>query len=302
MTGYLHPSYAESLSEFGKPRLLSRSGSWILERPIVGLPYHDAMGCYPLFFCRDWSELHADLANVEHELISLAVVTDPFGEFNLNYLRGCFKDLMIHYKQHFVTDLSSPLERFVSAHHLRYARKGLEQLRVEMCDNPSDLINEWTSLYDKLIARHGIKGIGVFSQSAFEKQLRIPGLIAFRAACEEQTVGMTLWCVHGTVGYYHLGAYNDAGYLLRASFALFWFAFTYFAANDVRWLDLGSGAGVRSRGEDGLTRFKRGWSTATRTAYFCGRIFQPLKYQELSEITGKTSSDYFPAYRESDFG
>ena len=58
-TGYAHPAYAESLAEFGVPRLLPRSGGWILERRIESFPDRDAAGCYPLFSCRDWSRLRS---------------------------------------------------------------------------------------------------------------------------------------------------------------------------------------------------------------------------------------------------
>ena len=36
-SGYLHPNYAQSLAEFGKPRELTNCGGWILEREIPGL-------------------------------------------------------------------------------------------------------------------------------------------------------------------------------------------------------------------------------------------------------------------------
>jgi hypothetical protein len=60
-SGYMHPNYAHSLREFGEPRELPGSGGWILERIIPGTPYRDAMGCYPLFACNDWSKLANDL-------------------------------------------------------------------------------------------------------------------------------------------------------------------------------------------------------------------------------------------------
>jgi hypothetical protein len=301
MTGYLHPAYAESLSEFGKPRLLSRSEAWILERGMPGCGYRDAMGCYPLFACRNWAELRVDLEELTQDLVSLAVVTDPFGAYDANDLRRCFKDVVTVYKQHFVVDLSLPVERFVSTHHRRNARKALQQVQVEQCSDPRDFIGEWTSLYDKLIERHRIQGIAVFSKAAFDMQLRVPGMIAFRADHRQRTVGMTLWCVQDSAAYYHLGAYDEMGYRLRASFALFRSAFEYLAAQGIRWLSLGAGAGVTSRRDDGLSRFKRGWSSGTRTAYLCGRILQPDRYRELAEIRGTASSRYFPAYREGEF-
>jgi len=260
VSGYMHPNYAQSLAEFGTPRELPCSGGWILERQIPSFSYYDAMGCYPLFACQDWSQLHADLEDIGNELVSLSLVTDPFGDYDTTYLHRCFKDVVIPFKKHFIVDLSRPMDTFVCGHHRRYARKALQQLYVERCEEPTKFINEWTDLYSTLIERHDINGILAFSGSAFEKQLSVPGIVVFRAVYEETTVSMLLWYVQGQVCHYHLGASSDLGYELRASFALFWSAIEYLAANGLRWLNLGAGAGVRSDGTDGLSRFKRGWS------------------------------------------
>lgn len=56
MTGYIHPGYAESLTEFGTPRELPRSKGWILKCQIPGFSDYDAMGCYPLFLLSGLSE------------------------------------------------------------------------------------------------------------------------------------------------------------------------------------------------------------------------------------------------------
>lgn len=66
-------------------------------------------------------------------------------------------------------------------------------------------------------------------------------------------------------------------------------------------VDLGAGAGIDDKGTDGLTRFKRGWSTGTRTAYFCGRVFDHAKYSELVRATSASATNYFPAYRAGEF-
>jgi hypothetical protein len=132
-------------------------------------------------------------------------------------------------------------------------------------------------------------------------QLTTPGIVAFRAIWNHQTVGMLLWYVQGNTGYYHLGAYNPQGYQLNASFALFWKAIEYFSARELDWLSLGAGAGARGDANDGLTRFKRGWSTGTRTALFCGRIFDRKKYDEILSLRGTTDTGYFPAYRAGEF-
>ena len=303
LAGYVHPGYVASLREFGTPRELPHCRGWILEREIPGFPDRDAMGCYPLFACQDWPQLHADLDKIGNKLVSLSLVTDPFGECDPSYLERCFKDLVVPFKEHFVTDLSRATSTFVSSHHQRYAHKALRRLCVERCQDPTQFIDDWTALYATLVDRHHIEGIRAFSTNSFARQLNVPGIVSFRAVYEDTTVGMLLWYVRGEVGYYHLGASSTRGYELRASSALFSFAIEQFSAEGLRWLSLGAGGGVKSRGTaDGLTRFKRGWSTHTRTVYLCGRIFDPQRYAEIVKAKGIEATDYFPAYRKGEFG
>jgi hypothetical protein len=84
--GYTDPRYALSLQEFGEPLELPRCGGWILVRSIPGTPYKDAMSCYPLFACRDWTKLHEDLEQVGEDLVSLTLVNDPFSVVMPEYL------------------------------------------------------------------------------------------------------------------------------------------------------------------------------------------------------------------------
>jgi hypothetical protein len=97
-----------------------------------------------------------------------------------------------------------------------------------------------------------------------------------------------------------LTAFNEVAYKLRASYGLYWTALEYFS-NKLRWLDLGGGAGLNKNGSDGLTVFKRGWSSGTRPAYFCGRIFNKRKYEEIVQLKNVITHDYFPAYRNGEF-
>ena len=301
VSGYLHGAYAESLATYGRPRLLPRSCGWVLQRQIAGRAERDAMWCYPLFCCRDWSRLAADLEDLEGELVSLAVVTDPFGAYDEAYLRACFRDVVIPFKQHFVVDLSRPPEAFVHAHHRRSARKARAVLAVERCAAPAALLDDWTALYDNLRARHDITGLTAFSRESFARQLAVPGLVALRAVERDATVGILLWYVQGDIAYYHLGAYSARGYELRASFALFSYALEYFAQHGLHYLNLGGGAGTETGGTTGLSRFKAGWANTTRMAYFCGRILDEARYAELVRAAGNPATTYFPAYRLGEF-
>jgi hypothetical protein len=301
MIGYAHADYAASLAEYGSPRLLRGCNGWILERSIPGTLHRDAMGCYPLFACRDWSRLRDDIENLGEELVSLVLVTDPFGDYTPESLRHTFNDLAKPFKEHFVVDLKAPPETFVHAHHQRNARKALERMTVERCEEAASCAEDWNNLYANLVARHDIRGIARFSTSSFAQQLRVPGAVMLRALHEGQAVGMTWWFVSGGVGYYHLGAYSDSGYELRASFALFWRAIELLKGEGLRWLDLGAGAGFGNGATDGLSRFKRGWSNGTGMAYLCGRIFDRARYEETAQAKGIQATDYFPAYRMGEF-
>ena len=300
-SGYLHPKYADALSEFGHPRPLVHSGGWILERQVPGTDSRDAMGCYPLFSCRDWSLLKADLEGLGQELVSLVLVADPFGEFSRELLSGTFPDMVVPFKQHFVADLEQPAGEFVSKHHQYYARKALKAVTVEEHESPATMLDDWSGLYDLLVERHRLKGIKAFSRASFAKQLNVPGIRLLRATHQGQTVGAHLWYVQGGVAFSHLTASNATGYELMAAYALAWTAIEYFAGT-VRWIDWGAGAGLNTKSAAGLTRYKRGWANDTRETYLCGRIFDHAKYEEISRAKGIMGNEYFPCYRKGEFG
>jgi hypothetical protein len=298
--GYLHGDYAESLYEFGEPLQLQKSGGWLLKRQ-VDRARSDAMGTYPLFSCLEWKLLKGDFNQLGKSVVSVVVVTDPFGEYDEPLLRDCFGDLVAPFKAHFANDLSQSLESTLSDHHARNAGIGLKQVTVERCENPASHLEEWVGLYSVLIRRHQIRGIRAFSRESFAKQLATPGLVCFRALRDKQTVGMILWYLQNDVAYYHLGAYTDEGYELRASFALFRKALEHFAESGLKYANLGAGAGLGGAADDGLSRFKRGWSTCVRMAYLCGRIFDHHEYDRLVRARGIGATDYFPAYRKGEF-
>jgi hypothetical protein len=54
--------------------------------------------------------------------------------------------------------------------------------------------------------------------------------------------------------------------------------------------------------DDGLSRFKRGWATGTRTAYLCGRVLDRREYERMVRAAGAGTTAYFPAYRTGEFG
>lgn len=294
-TGYASEKYVHSLGEFGRPFLLRRCGGFLLERAIPGTAETDAIGPYPLFCCKDWSALAPDIADLSGRFVSIVVVADPFGLEDPTAAANAFSHGLVRYKDHFVIDLEVPLESSACSHHRRNALKAKSRLTIEEIAEPRQFLDTWCGLYSELTNRHRITGISRFSRGSFEAQLDVPGLVAFRAVDQAgATVGMVLWYVQGPVGYYHLAAYSPRGYEEKASYALFWTGAERLRGR-LRWLSLGAGAGQTCDGSDGLTRFKKGWTTLVRPTYLGRHVACPGRYAELSGRHAAT--DYFPAYR-----
>jgi hypothetical protein len=266
LTGYLHPGYAASLSEFGVPRELPHSGGWILERKIPGSEAKDAMGCYPIFACRDWTALDRDFKEIERKIVSLTLVADPFGNHSEQELRRLFPDVVLHFKDHFLVDLTGYSEKSMTKHHRYYMRRALREMTVEDCVDPARNLDEWLEFYGTLINRRHLRGVKAFSRAAFADQMRVPGLVMLRAAIRGTGVGAHLWYIHGDVAYSHLMACSEAGYKMMTAYALYGTSIEYFRGK-VRWLELGSGSGTEKAGDAGLDFFKRGWANATRPVY-----------------------------------
>jgi len=300
MTGYRHPAYAASLAEVGTPLELLTCGAWLLMRSIPGTTAVDAMGCYPLFACRDWSGLGADIESLEGRAVSVSLIADPFGDYGPADLRSVFPDVCRPFKEHFVIDLKAEPGPDLPVNHQRNLLRAEQAVTVEHCAEPERWSSEWQALYQGLTERHHIRGLAALGSASLARQLRVPGLTMFRAVHQDTTVGIMLWFTHNSVAYYHLAAYSDAGYTLRASFAVMQHAIEYFRGR-VRWINLGAGPSSRNSTDDGLTRFKRGWASGTRTAWLCGRVLDRQRYAALTSAAAPGSPDYFPAYRNGEF-
>jgi hypothetical protein len=300
-SGYASSAYAHSLSDFGEPLFLARSGGWLLVRKLDEHPdFSDAMGCYPIFSCPRWSALETDVEELGVRLISIALVTDPFGAFDPEVLSHCFPDRFIPFKQHFVADLDLLPERFVSRHHRYYAKQALKAVEVEWCERPEDHLEDWLRLYAVLVDRHQLTGIKAFSRRAFKEQLEVPGLVMLRAIADGETVAAHLWFRQGDVVHSHLAASNAHGYRLMAPYAIYWTALETFRPH-ARWINFGAGAGIGASEQSGLARFKKGWSTGTRASFLCGRVLDRVRYEEVVGRSGHGQDDYFPAYRRGEF-
>lgn len=293
-SGYLHPAYAASLAGFGVPVALPASGGWLLRRRIDASGIEDATGPYPLFCCRDWNGLPADLDRLRDALVSVVLVTDPLADCGIDMLRATFEHV-VAFRRHYVIDLDTPFEHSISRSHRAHARRALREVEVEICAEPWRYLDDWMRLFGILVERHGIRGPRRFSRQAFDEQFAVPGMTMVRASRHGQTVGLDLWYVQGDCAQGHLAAFDEAGYALQASYATKWTVIEHFRRRQLRWINLGGGRS--ESGTDGLSRFKQGWTSATRQAWLCGRVLQPQAYAALVAARAPVDQDFFPAYR-----
>ncbi len=252
----------------------------------------DVMGCYPLAVFGDNVDLKAGLEKLRSEgFVSVVLVADPILRPKDNELDQAF-GIYRKFKVHYICDRSQGLPKF-SKHHryeLRRAKADVRQI---------DLVNylpDWWALYQELIGRRRITGVAAFSQVAFDRLAKkMAGLVSFGAFVGESLVACHLWVRSGHHVHSHLAASNEAGRRAGAPYLLYDAAIRYF--DDVVTIDLGGGAGLKDDPNDGLARFKRGFSNSEKSAYLCGAILDPDRYQVLCEFYKAQNNEYFPAYR-----
>jgi len=291
--GYADPQYLESLSEFGETVLLPESGAGWLVRGIGGTDLLDARAPYPLLACQDWKALGSELAR-HSDWVSAVAVPDPLTAPEPKVLRDNFPDACRPYKTHWVVRMDGGYAGPTSEGHRRNVRKGESTAFVSRVEPTSDALCDWLRLYDRLVAKHRFDGIARFSKRAFAQQFAMSGMRIYAAKVGSKTVSMSLWLVDGERAYYHLGATNERGYAARAPYAMFQVALSDLGESGCSLVLLGAGAGIEEDAEDGLSRFKRGWSNESRQSYLCGRILDRTAYERLG---GDDGSSYFPAYR-----
>lgn len=297
-TGYMHPRYARSLSEFGVPTELKQSGAWFLRRRIPGSAYSDGMSCYPYLACQDWSMLASDLEQQCQDLVSFVATPDPFGGYTLADLERAFPARVLHFKDHHVADLLTPRHEIVSRRHRKEAERALRQLDVECHQQPLQFLDDWMRLFELAVKKFRMTGVRAFSRESFAQQLALPGSFMTLARWRDEAVAAHVWMVHGHAAYAHTAAATDFARQMGASAALYYAELEYFA-DKVRWIDWGGESGLAKDG--GLSSFKRGWSTEIRPVYFCSRIFNPERYDELAKARDVSPTSYIPAYRAGEF-
>jgi hypothetical protein len=258
------------------------------------------MGTYPVFCCDNWNALADDLNDLSIDLVSIVLITDPFGKYNRATLELCF-DNTIKLKDHYVLDLTRPLNESISKSNRTAAKLALRNLQVRIVPKPLISIDTWMTLYGSMVDRLNIKGIRKFSRDGIEQQLNTPGAMLFEAKSGDQGVGLDVVFVDNDVAYGHACAFNEEGYKARASYATRWSIIEHLQGK-VHYLDFGGGLSTKEAGEsDGLTAYKKRWTNCTKPVFICTSVRNQKLYTQLTNQFGSMKSNYFPNYRAEEF-
>ena len=285
---YATMAYAQALSHWGKPLWVPQWQTAVIMRQLPSGEV-DAAGAYPFSIIANESDIAAGLAHIRAEgALSLTLVLDDFHKPDFA-LCAPHATLLKPFKTHYVYNRAKGAVAY-DDHHKRALKKAQQQVRVDVLDLKTHG-REWQALYDHLIADLQLQGLHAFPAAHYQALAEINGITAIGAWMGDELVSAHLWAGDGATQHSHLVASNAKGYEARASFAVNDFSLHYFA--DAQLINFGGGAGNVDDANDGLARFKRGFSNETAQSYLCGIILDEARYHALTPV----KTDYFPAYR-----
>lgn len=285
---YATELYANSLSHWGKPLYVPSWDTYVICRSLPNDCF-DVYGTYPLTILKPNVPLAQGLDFLKSKgAISLTLVLDDFHRPDLKSFQGDFS-LVNPYKNHFL--YTPHAGQNFTPHHRYEIKKATAQLDVQVF-SLKDHLNEWLALYENLIAHRELKGVQAFDANHAVCLSDLSGVVAVGAWHHGNLVSAHIWVHHEKRVHSHLAASNARGYELGAAYAVNAFSLNYF--QDSTLVNLGGSAGVGE--QDGLYRFKKGFSNAHALSHICGAILDQDAYKKLSEKLPESS--FFPRYRQ----
>ncbi len=297
---YRSPDYGRSFaSRFDVITTLSAPATW-LRRPVDGTGSFDFAGAYPCISLPDYSALDAALDELkEAGGVSVVFVTNAFDDAAIANVADRSDRLALcrPFKTHHVVAFDGPWRRHLSAHHERELKAARKQpLAARVVETTPGYAGTFWPLYEVLIDRHDISGVQALGPEIIAAQCGLPGTVAVEIVDGDEVIASSLWVHDDREAHIHLHAQTPDAYSRRASYLLYEAALD-FLSERVERVDLGGGAGFTDNAEDGLSRYKKGWSNATARTYLCGAILDPVRYDALTHARGSADAEFFPKYR-----
>lgn len=295
--GYASRAYARSLAAEADVVSLPGAGGYLVVREIEpGM--RDLASAYPMFGCRNWAGLRADVGALAGRFVSATIATDPFAAVERKDLEEAF-DVVRPLHQHFIVELGNGTAQ-IGRHHRRKLRAAAAagNCRIEIAPPDAAFLEHWLRLYRTLIERKHITDMRTFSRAIFAQQIAVPGAVIASAWAGGELLGADWYFRDGENVYAHLSAYSAAGYARAVSYPLMRAAIEHFQPLGTRLTLGGVPAGQE---EGGLAHFKAGWASCTLPTYICGAVLMEGEFRRLNRGLSPTAEGYFPRYRQGEF-
>jgi len=288
---YASEAYARSLAHSGAAFAVPEWGGHVLTRPIAGGARRDVTGPYPLAVLAADADVRGGLARLgAARLVSAVLVVDDRLRPGLDRMEAAFGSVR-RFKSHFVHDRTQGPPAYDKHHRyeIRRAAGRVEAREIELARH----LPAWIALYDELSARHGLGGVHAFPALHHETLAQLPGVRAFGAFLEGELVSAHIFVTDAGYAVSHLAASSPEGYRNGAAYAVN--ALAIEALTDCEAINFGGAAGAGDDPNDGLVRFKKGFSNHIAASWLCGAILDAEAYGALSAGVG--DNGFFPAYR-----
>ena len=292
---YATEIYARSLDHIGQALYVPHWETSVLIRNIDD-HYKDIIGIYPITVIAEHADLKGGLDYLKKMgFISVILNLDDFNRPSMEALSGVF-EFVRPFKTHYIyrPSITDPT---YTKHHRYEINKALKILQVEKLNLGANL-EAWKNLYSELTERHNLQSLHNFSAAHHHILAQLDKIVAFGAWKDNELVSCHIWSEHNGFVHSHLAASNETGYKSSAAYAVNDFSTRYF--REANLINFGGGAGATSDPNDGLIRFKKGFSNDIALSYLCGGILNNDIYQKLLQKKGTTNTiiEFFPAYRK----
>ncbi len=284
--------YVCSQTWIGNSFWLEAWNQHVLEYPILGSTYKDAVGVWPYMDHLSLTVIQKGFRELrDRGYVTFSGVFTP-GELNyLDDLKSNF-DIFRLFKYHFLCDPKRATSQLSKKTRYNISR-GLRDCQVSKV-KLADYIDDIFELHENLAEQTRFSRFARFDRKFLSCLSNLSGVECFAAKDKDQLLGflLTIQCDNGT--HFLATATSSIGKSRRASYALWAHAIDQLNKTP---LYLGGSPGIDDSLviESGVGRFKNRFSTHKAPAYFVGKVLRPDVYHEFSSIFPKER--VFPPYR-----
>lgn len=235
---------------------------------------------------------------IEEKIIAEFIRFHPFNDFSQKF--SSFFDMNIYDRDIVYIDLFlSKEERWktYSSNTRNILRKCEENLKIEESYN----LDNFIELYEKTMKKNEASSFYFFSKKYYENLLNNKNIKLYEIKKDNEIISSAFFMFDSNFGHYHLSANDYENRKYNANYFILDQLFEFAKQNNKKYFILGGG--TTSSPEDTLLKFKKKFSSLTKSFYISGKVYNREIYSKYIDIWEKASIEnikYFLKYRLKD--